>query len=64
MSGQTFRWDIDSGRPAAIVFTPDGRTLPDWVVERLDVRPLETIPGAEYRPADMVQWIRVGESDA
>lgn len=62
MSDQVFRWDIDPARPVAIVNTPDGRALPDCVTELLRVRPLETIPGAEYQPSDWVQWINPDET--
>ena len=57
LSDQIFRWDIDAARPVACLDTPDGRPLPDDIKDRLGVRPLETILGAEYQPSDLVNWI-------
>ncbi len=60
-SADPFRWDLDPARPVAVINTPDGRSLPDWVSKVLAVRALESIPGAEYQPSDLVQWIDLDE---
>lgn len=57
IGGDAFAWGPDPARPAALVIPPAGRGLPDDLVKRLGLQPLETIPGAEYQPSDFVNWI-------
>jgi hypothetical protein len=60
MSDRAFDWRMEPARPAALIFPPDGRGLPEDVPGLLDLVPLEDIHGAEYQASDMVQWIAFG----
>lgn len=52
-----FKWDIDPGRPAAYLATPDGRPIPEDIGSSLNLRPLTELAGAEYQPSDLVLWM-------
>lgn len=63
LSDQSFRWNVDPARPAAYLETPHGRPMPQDVQSLLEARPLDAIPGAEYRPSDWINWINTRGPD-
>jgi hypothetical protein len=42
--------------PKAFIQNPDGRKVPEEIVQALNARPVDECDGAEYRPIEMIFW--------